>query len=109
MISRLWHGYCPNKNGDRFEDFLLNEVSSFNGCVASYTKRIDIGENSHFYVCTFWPTAAALSSFAGSDPATPVNDPTDRLYEVVSDPIVMHFPVETIADPFTPFFLSRAR
>jgi heme-degrading monooxygenase HmoA len=104
MIVRTWHGIVPIEKADGFREHLLktgvaDAISTTGNCGAFiYQQSQDDWE--HFFMVSYWDDFASITAFAGSDPDTAVSYPDDLAFGLISDPIVIHHEVDSIATTF---------
>jgi heme-degrading monooxygenase HmoA len=97
MIARQWHGAVPKKHAAGFYQHLLatgvEHSRSVPGNVGAQVLRREEGERIHFTLITFWTSLDAIKCFAGENHESAVLYPGDSIYELVPDPMVVHFDV----------------
>jgi heme-degrading monooxygenase HmoA len=104
MIVRTWHGIVPIAKAEGFKKYIdqtgVAEVISLPGnlgvCLHTQTQN----EYEHFFMVSYWKGYEAIKAFAGPDYHIAVTYPEDDLYELISDPIVLHHKVKEISSQF---------
>ncbi len=109
MIARTWHGLVPIAKKDKFSKYLnetgVKEATAIKGNQGAYVHIVEQDQYAHFFLCTIWSSWDDIIKFAGESPNIAVTYPEDSLYELTSDPIVIHLEVTTNKNPFAPISL----
>lgn len=81
MIVRTWHGRTRIEDAAAYERFMHEraapDYASIPGLLRAVFTRRDEGDIAHFLLITFWESMAAVSAFAGLDPAKAKYYPED--------------------------------
>lgn len=104
MIVRSWHGIVPSHKAEAFRKYLLvtggKEAKAIPGNLAVYIHSQSQDDFEHFFMVSYWDNYEAIKNFAGSSPHIAVTYPDDIKFGLISDPIVLHYEVETVPDKF---------
>jgi heme-degrading monooxygenase HmoA len=81
MMIRTWHGRTRIDDAAAYEQFMqvraAPDYASVHGLVRAVFTRRDEGDVAHFLLITFWDSMAAVSAFAGQNPAKAKYYPED--------------------------------
>ncbi|OHD11167.1 MAG: hypothetical protein A2Y34_09090 [Spirochaetes bacterium GWC1_27_15] len=106
MIARSWHGIVPIEKAKEFREYLLiTGVADAKATVGNidvyiYNKSQDGFE--HFFMVSYWDSYDSIISFAGDQYYIAVTYEDDYKYNLISDPIVLHFEIDGTI-PKSPF------
>ena len=101
MIQRSWHGTVPVEHGDGFAKHLhltgIAGATGLQGNLGAFVTRITQGNFEHFFLLTYWDSWESICKFSGPAAHIAVTYPEDAKYGLVSDPIVLHQEVPSVA------------
>jgi heme-degrading monooxygenase HmoA len=104
MISRIWHGWTTQSNGDVYEALLREEIfvgikdRNIKGFRRIQLLRRDLGEEVEFITIMEFDSLDSVRAFAGADYQVAVVPPKARAVLSRFDQRSQHYEVRVAAD-----------
>jgi len=105
MVVRSWHGIVPIEKAESFRNHLLktgvSDAKKTTGNLGVYIYSQSQDNFEHFFMVSYWDNMESIERFAGKTPQKAVCYDEDNIYDLISDPIVLHHEVMDIPRPAT--------
>jgi len=97
MIARIWHGRTKASDARAYLEYLFQSgIPAYRATAGNQgawvLRRIE-GDVAHFITLSFWESPAAITAFAGVDPAAAKYYPEDERYLLEFEPTVTHYDI----------------
>ena len=97
MIARIWHGRTKASDARAYLEYLFQSgIPAYRATAGNrgawVLRRIE-GDVAHFITLSFWESIAAITAFAGVDPAVAKYYPEDERYLLEFEPTVTHYEI----------------